>query len=321
MIPPAEQPDHAPDLHPDFIRRLYSLILHRSADPAGLAHWINHLCKDNDPAALLDAFMASYECRTMRPGGLPANLEIIVPVCNAERWIGVILSAYQTLGIDPLFILDARSSDQTLNLLLAGDARIMIASGTHPSVESLLYNAIPKLRSPWILRFDDDEIPSPALLDWVRENINTLAAPSACFARQAIWHLPESGWVTGFCEAACRTIGGPESQDRQHRLFLRRDVVLTEALHTAGFTLAATVDAPASALIYHIDWLIRSHAQRLRKLENYERQAPGNGLCRAPYYLPEDYAPDFYDFVPLNDPFAEAIVKNLPARIIAVPQT
>jgi hypothetical protein len=171
------------------------------------------------------------------------------------------------------------------------------------------------------LRIGGKPVKASGLLDWVHENLNTLGAPSVCFARQAIWHLPESGWVTSFCEAACHIIGGTESQDRQHRLFLRRDVVLTEALHTAGFTLAATVDAPASAVIYHLDWLIRSHAQRLQKLENYERQAPGNGLCRAVYYLPEDYAPEFYDFVPLNDPFAEAIVKNLPARIIAVPQT
>jgi hypothetical protein len=263
---------------------------------------------------VLRSFLAADEYRAPSgaSGGLPQNVEVIVPVCNAERWIGIILHAYGALGIDPLFILDTNSTDCTLDILVAGNARVMVAHGTYARVESLLFNALPKLRSPWILRFDDDEMPSPALLDWVCANLNALDGPIISFARQWVWRLPGSAeFVTSHCAAASAAAGGDVTDDRQLRLFLRRAVTLTEDLHSPGFVAGAAPVAPPDAVIYHFDWLVRGPAARATKVAAYESQTQGFGQRYAAYYLPEDRDPAFYDFKPLADRAIATLAQNL----------
>jgi hypothetical protein len=306
-----------------FINQLYRLILHRTAEPEAMAHWCHQLRQTGDPAALVSQFLASPECRRMDPkgvapdggalAGLPHDVDIIVPVCNAAGWIEIIADGYQALRLDPLFIVDTNSTDDSLQRLTARNARVMVASGQAPRVESLLYSVVPKLRSPWILRFDDDEIPSAALIGWVAANLHGLAAPAAGFPRQ--WVGWADGWVASHCANASAAAGGNAAEDRQHRLFLRREVLLSDELHTPGFRLQDVMEAPSSAVIYHFDWLVRGHAARRRKVANYEQQSPGTGRRYAAYYLPEEQDPAFYDFMPLNDPGAIRIAERLKSTL------
>lgn len=249
--------------------------------------------------------------RWVKPAAPPAGMEIIVPVCNAAGWIGVILNAYDALGVRPLFILDERSADDTGRILVGRGARLMTARGTHPRVESLLFSAIPNLRAPWILRFDDDELPSRALLDWVFARCANLPSSVAGFPRQWVWRLPSGALAGSFCAAASKAAGGSALDDRQHRLFRPDAVTLIEDLHTPGFSLTESVDAPAAAVIYHFDWLVRDHAARLKKVANYETQSPGNGTRYAAYYLPEDHDQAAYNFMPLADQTVTKICARL----------
>ncbi len=242
---------------------------------------------------------------------LPAGLEIIVPVCNAERWIGVILDAYDGMGLRPLFILDTRSADRTAEILAVRRARVLPATGRHARVESLLYGVVPRLRSRWLLRLDDDELPSHALLAWVAGNLRALPTSVAGFPRQWVRCLDAGGWATSFCAGASRAAGGTADEDRQHRLFRRDAVTLRDDLHTPGFDLPEVTEAPSDAVIYHFDWLVRCRDERLRKIAAYDRQSPGNGTRFAAYYLPEDHEPSLYDFTPLGDP----VVRTLASRM------
>jgi len=242
---------------------------------------------------------------------LPAGLEIIVPVCNAERWIGTILEAYDAMGLRPLFILDTRSADRTAEILAVRRARVLPATGRHARVESLLFTVVPSLRSPWLLRLDDDELPSRALLAWVAGNLHGLPTSVAGFPRQWVRRLEAGGWATSFCAGASRAAGGTAEEDRQHRLFRRDAVALREDLHTPGFDLPAVTEAPSGAVIYHFDWLVRCRDERLRKIAAYDRQSPGNGTRFAAYYLPEDHDASLYAFTPLSDPAARTLASRM----------
>ncbi len=297
-----------------FVATLYRLLLHRNASETEVRHWADQLAATGDPATLLTGVLAAAEYRAPAGAGgaLPQNVEVIVPVCNAERWIAIILDGYRALGLDPLFILDTHSTDRTLALLVGENARVMIARGTHARVESLLFNAIPKLRSSWILRFDDDEMPSRALIDWVCANVNTLDVPFIGFARRWVWQqAPDGQFVTSHCAAASAAAGGDATDDRQFRLFLRRGVTLTEDLHSPGFAADSAPVAPPEAAIYHFDWLVRDRAAREAKIIRYEEQSPGYGWRYAAYYLPEDQEPGFYDFQPLADTAVLALAQSL----------
>ena len=118
--------------------------------------------------------------------GLPPGIDVVVPVCNAARWINAICDGYDGLRLRPLFIVEARSSDDSLAILLGRNARAFTAQGEMPYVESLLSGIIPYFSSSWILRLDDDELPSSAMLRWVAGNVSHLQAPSVAFPRYSI---------------------------------------------------------------------------------------------------------------------------------------
>jgi hypothetical protein len=305
-----------------FVNLLYRLLFHRTPEPASLRHWTKTLARTGDPAWLISQFMASPEFHRMEPKGvipdanaaarLPYDVDIIVPVCNAAGWIDMIADGYDELGLDPLFIVDTNSTDESLQRLTARKARVMVATGQAPRVESLLYSVVPKLRSPWILRFDDDELPSAALIGWVAANLRSLAAPAVGFPRQWVCAADTpTRWAVSHCANASAAAGGDACEDRQYRLFLRRDVVLDDLLHTAGFHVEGVAEAPSAAVIYHFDWLVRSYAARRRKVANYDQQSLGQGRRYAAYYLPEERDPSFYDFLPLTDPAAIRIAARL----------
>lgn len=238
------------------------------------------------------------------------KLEIIVAVCDSEVWLPIIHDYYTALGLSPLFIVDRRSRDQSLSILRSRHARIWIKTGNHPRVESLLLSVIPRIDSQWILRFDDDEAPSRALLRWIGANLSSLNAPAVGLPRQWV-RLDPTGQPQG---SRCAQAGGAWGADRQYRLFQPKLLSLNDEMHTPGFKLGRCIDAPAEACMYHFDWIIRSYADRQVKIRRYEWQSAGGGQAFAAYYLPEDHDPDFYDFRPISDPDIAALARRLARR-------
>lgn len=241
---------------------------------------------------------------------LPLKLEIIVAVCNAGRWLETICDGYADLNLNPLFVVDSRSSDRSLDILAARGHRVTAARGDHPRVESLLFALMPRLKNQWILRFDDDELPSRALIDWVGANLSRLEAPAVSFPRHWVAPAPFSpGWV--------------KSQawdlDRQFRLFATERVKPTERIHTPGFEVGASIAAPAPACIYHFDWIVRGPDERLRKVQAYDGQGEGAGSAFREFYLPEEFDPNFYNLSPLDDPLIESLVSRLAKPGLNIP--
>jgi len=135
-------------------------------------------------------------------------------------------------------------------------------------------------REPWILRIDDDELPSAALL---------ARLPSLAAEREVdqIW-IPRR-WVAP--DGAGWLAEPPWWPDPQNRL-VRRDAErrFSGVLHTAAESSgpALWIEEP----LYHLDLALNDVATRRAKARRYLAgsrglQAPGGGDIGASYYVPE----------------------------------
>jgi len=228
--------------------------------------------------------------------GLPPDFDIIMPVCNAAPWLEAICDAHAALGLTPLYIIDQRSSDASLDILQRRRARIMEATGSQPYAESLLLGILPALKAKWVMRLDDDELPSVKLLEYIRTVLPGLSASMVGMPRHWVMQAPE-GWLRTRAEPGKGIFGA----DYQYRLFQPRLVQPTHEVHSPGYTVENAVDGPIEAALYHFDWVVRSHAERQKKVNRYDAQQPGIGAKCAPFYLPEDHALKLYDFEALTD--------------------
>ena len=271
---------------------------------------------ENDALHLALKASAGLQCALRADAGrhrqtaaaLPPDLDIIVPVCNAARWLDVIADAYDALHITPLYIVDERSTDASLALLRRRGARIVQTRSAEPRVESLLLPVLPSLGAAWVLRCDDDELPSAGLLDWVRANLGR--------QREPVIGLPRH-WVaetaTGLQRSRAIPGQGYFGADYQYRLFRPADVQPVPHLHSPGFLLEAHAHAPREAALYHFDWLLRDRATRAAKVAAYTAQHAVSGAKMAPYYLPEDQPDGYFDMETLTDP----ALTELCARLLA----
>jgi|GEM_PF-182115 len=133
----------------------------------------------------------------------------------------------------------------------------------------------------WILRFDDDEIPSRALLD---------ALPELTADRRLTHYGLTRRWLHG--DAQTYLLSPPWQPDYQLRLVrnVRGLWRFTGAMHDGAIVLGerGLADLP----IYHADLLLLDVEARRRKAERYERLRPDHMHEGAPVnaiYVPEDW--------------------------------
>ncbi len=134
----------------------------------------------------------------------------------------------------------------------------------------------------WLLRFDDDEIPSRALLDALGELTSDRGPTHYGLTRR--WLHPDR---------RAYLLSPPWQPD--HQLRLVRNVTglwrFTGRMHDPAIVLGERrlVDLP----IYHADLLLLSADERRAKAERYERLRPGHraeGVSVNAIYVPEDRA-------------------------------
>jgi len=229
--------------------------------------------------------------------GLPPGVDVIVPVCDADQWIDEICQGYDELGIKPLYIVDARSSDRSLEIIKSRTNRVFTHSGKDPCVESLLYDIYEKLKSLWILRLDDDELPSRNLLAWIKTNLPSIATPSVALPRLWVKRLKNGS----ICTTDCEKIFGDWGYDHQIRLFQPSSVEPIQSIHTPGFKSNFYKAPKSNASIYHFDWIVRSYEERKEKLNRYENIQNGAGDKHSFYYLIEDQDQENFHFKENND--------------------
>src|SRR5208283_5204811 len=81
---------------------------------------------------------------------------------------------------------------------------------------------------------------------------------------------------------------------RQWRLYQPDEVSFHGRGHTAGFdfNVGQKLVAPTTSFMIHLDWVVHSQEERLRKLARYDAHTAGLGMPFSEYYL-ADKSADF----------------------------
>lgn len=216
---------------------------------------------------------------------------IVVPTRDSARWVGLLYRHYRAMGVQPLYLVDSRSTDGTAELLRGLGAELQMISPPENRVESMLEMTRDLVHTQWVIRFDDDEMPSAALLAWLDQELAGVHAASIAFSRR------DAAWVDGaLCFSRMEHYYWlPERLDYlnpQWRGFRPAAVRFSTAIHSPGFDIDDHTLVPPSAYFIHFDWILRSVAQRMEKLRGYERQRQGAGWAFAQFYLPEHHHMD-----------------------------
>ena len=217
---------------------------------------------------------------------------IFVPTRNSERWIRHFAQAYHQLGLRPVYLLDSRTTDQTGAILREEKMEVITITPKLDRVEAIVGMIADFCKSGWALRFDDDELPSRELVRWLQSNIAAIEEDLVALSRRPCV-LGRDGIVRySKAEMFYWSEQHPEILDPQVRLFRPSRVHYADSIHTPGIVIDKRVFyAPSRHFFAHFDWILRSTAERINKVREYERQTPGT-LRYAKFYLPECVSPE-----------------------------
>jgi hypothetical protein len=217
---------------------------------------------------------------------------LYIPTRGNSKWLPQFLHAYRKNHIEPLYVVDSDDAD-TISCLKALDARMVVFERSIAAVEfgKIRFGA-EACKTDWVLRIDDDEFPSAAFTQWIKSgahqrtdtawysSVREVQATAQGFAF-AIW-LPRVSTHTHY------NVLNP-----MLRLFNRRKVQFTEAFHSAGFTLPGTAPfLPGQYFIIHCNNVVRSMAERVKKLRHYADIDTAKTWRYAHESLPELFGPD-----------------------------
>lgn len=256
----------------------------------------------------------------MRTSDLPQSddLTIAIATVNSARYIDIILRYYREHGIAVTLFVDDRSVDDSLKKAraLAPDA----ISTSNPGgfiAEGLLEKMSRACPTKWLLRIDDDELPSLAMMDFVRHAVRNDAPEVYAFPRQQC-AVSRKGALLRHGQVSAL-------DHRQWRLYQPARVEFTRGLHTPGIVWdeqAGAVTAPLEASLIHLDWAVHSYDDRRRKIERYDAHTANAGTKWRSHYLYEEepFAPATFSELPWPEfrPTALEISRRFPVRCLEV---
>jgi glycosyltransferase involved in cell wall biosynthesis len=197
---------------------------------------------------------------------------IIIPTRNSSKWLKSLIQAYRKIEVSPLFIADTRSNDNTLEILLNEQADYITYKPEKDFCEDgMIEYGSQVAGTEWVLRLDDDEFPSKALMNWV-ENV-------AVFDKRNCWGmsrrdvgLVNGNFVYSRWPTRIRANGLHNPQIRMHRV---NNVKYIHQVHSPGFSIDTTLSyAPNDCFFIHMNNVVRSFDERLAKVRVYASEDP-----------------------------------------------
>lgn len=218
------------------------------------------------------------------------HFRVVIVTRDSARWIGFIAAAYKRLGLKPLYLVHDKSSDGTADALQDMGEDVRIISIPHDRVESALAQFSDLVREEWVLRMDDDELPSRKMIRYTTRAIGRIADDAICFSRrETLPNVSPLSYPT--MEPLFSAPLAPFHLDPQVRAFRHRQVAYRDEIHTPGFAFRSLHVAPADAYMVHFNLLVRSLSSRLAKLARYEKQSPGAGTLEISYTAAPELLP------------------------------
>lgn len=209
------------------------------------------------------------------------DLTVIVPTINSARYIDIILDYYRDeLDIPVTLFIDSKTVDETPQLAAERAANVIPIQNRATRVGEIIEAMSMACTTPWILRIDDDELPSRAMIEFVARAIRSDHADVYGFSRNQCLVSP-----------GCGLLHDPKSTHIQWRLYRKDRMKYISAGHTPGFQMHGlrTLEAPTDARMIHLDWALHSYDERRNKIARYDSHTANHGSIWRHYYLYEDY--------------------------------
>lgn len=248
----------------------------------------------------------------MRAGGsglweISNDLTIVVLTINSEQSIDIILEFYREHGISITLFVDDRSVDRTF--VTAKRFPINVVSISNPGTfvaEGLIEEMSRACRTKWMLRIDDDELPTLAMMEFVRETVQSQEVDACGFLRQQC-AVSRSG----------KLLRDPDCSPfdhRQWRLYQPAKVGFVGGVHTPGIAWDKGMTAPAEASLIHLDWALHTYEERRQKVERYDAHTPNAGTKWRSFYLYEEEPSARRRFAELPSPEFDETCRKISKR-------
>ena len=239
----------------------------------------------------------------------PDEVSVVIPTLNSARHIDIILEFYREQNVPVTVLVDRRSHDNTFRVAREHCPNVRWIRNPGTVVEDLMRSVIHASGARWILRVDDDELPSSSLLDFVGQAILNPDLPAFGFLRfqcalspagSLLWDRQVSPFV-----------------HQQWRLFQPSQVTPCPTLHTSGFLCAMSdseATAPPEASMVHLDWAVRTYKERRMKVARYDAHTANAGSKWRAFYLHEEQDPACREFEELDYPEFRTAAREIAAR-------
>ena len=237
------------------------------------------------------------------------DLTILIPTWNGGKYIDIFLSYYtNVLKVPVTVVVDSKTNDNTRSVVSRWGAAVWDVHNPASRVGEIIETFSRASRTPWILRMDDDELPSSALIDFVRRAIANDDHDAYSFLRYECC-VAKDGMLL-------RHFGFDPVTQQQYRLYRRDRVQYISAGHTPGFVLDGLRRrlADEDAFIIHLDWAVHSREQRKNKKARYDAHTPGHGDWIPGLILYEDDPDHRAKFAPFELPEFQETARRLAHR-------
>jgi glycosyltransferase involved in cell wall biosynthesis len=247
---------------------------------------------------------------------LKDRLSIVVPTINSASYIDVILKYYIDLGIPVYVFVDSKTHDGTFDIAkkyahaaIMNNSKHAIEEDTMPWVGAMQQFSQGS-SAEWILRIDDDELPSEGLISFIADHVDNYEIEVVGFRRFQC-AISKNGTLLYSKQVSA-------TGHRQFRLFRPSKVhFVVNAIHSPGYDLSKskTYNAPDDAFLIHLDWAVHSYAERLQKIERYDQHTPEAGTYWRSFYLYEEAnALHPHSFAPLGASEFSSVGKEIATR-------
>jgi glycosyltransferase involved in cell wall biosynthesis len=240
------------------------------------------------------------------------DLTILIPTWNSGEYIDIFLSYYMDiLKVPVVVVIDSKTDDNTRWVAKRWAADVWTVHNPANRVGEIIETFSRAAPTRWILRMDDDELPSLALFDFVRRAI--VGDDDAYSFLRYECGVAKDGTLL-------RHFGFDPVEQQQYRLYRRDRVQYITDGHTPGFEINGLRSrlAGEDCLMIHLDWAVHSRERRRTKKERYDAHTPGHGDWIAGLILYEDDPDHQAKFTPLELPEFQETARRLAKRFPAL---
>ena len=223
--------------------------------------------------------------------------DLLIPTRDSALWLPVFLDRYRAIGVDPLYVVDTRSRDDTLKILEErGVNFVCFTPKGNFAEDGMIEYGVNHSQAQWILRIDDDEFVPRSLLSWVQEEIEISNCDAYSISCREV-HIRNGLFVYSRWPSRIGWNGDYNMLNPQLRLFRKGAVEFVREVHTSGVKHPQRHGyAPSDIFFIHCNCILRDANRRLAKIRAYARDKMELSWMCVDESLPEIFPCEAYNY-------------------------